>query len=661
MPLAFTPLGGVTEGRILDIVVFAVAALIAYRFPRTVPFAAVFAVSLQSTLTHTLTSDGDALAGLAVGLTVTHIRSRRIPRRARTSYPLAALAALTLVSLLSFVANARGTNGHQVAIGTEYFISRSVLAAAVVFLSEEDHDWQYRWGQALGLLALVLSLYRLGEIAGLPLKPVTDALGIAVLGEYTDPSNANIFAVLVGVGIPFLFAGTGQGDGRLLLGNWVRWLAAALATFAMASSESRTAALIIAAILLSLFVLASGRQRRFAIGGLAAIYLVGSFVPAFSIAQKPVVVATQVVAGNSVATNQPPVVSPPETLSGGAEPVQGPHPVLPAIQPQWRSVLDRTYYRLEMILPPATHGRGHYLDFIGRTGGGAVGVELRVSVNGTLVAQLRPSDMSTVYRWQEVPLPDAIVSTGKPLTVDLVTSGNADSARDYFLVGGLNARANGYSSRFWTGASWVTSDLSSDPGIQTGLFAAFLDGDIPQLTYFQAPSVRVIDPSIADRFVLWQTALNAFVHNPVFGTGFYTFGLVNDQYQPSDSALFFPYANAHSNYFELVSDLGLAGPFLFLLVFLIPLVEVSRRILSSGRPRDWLPPAMALALFAFLVSSATQTWLADSRIYVSAWFVALVAGNPTTAAAKSWVGVLRPKARSSPTANLAIVEVVKPK
>lgn len=615
------------DGHVLDALVFIVAALLAYRFPRSVPYVAVFAVGLQSTLTQALTSDGDALAGLAFGLGVLRARSNTVQWRPHTTGALWALAGLNLLVFLSFLANMRGSNGQQVTVGTEFFISRSALATAVVFLSDHDSDWQYRWGRAIGLLALALSIYRLSEAAGLPVKPMTDALRISVLGANGDPANANGFAVLAGVGIAFLLADAGHSTGRPHVREWVQWLAAAVVTVAMASAMSRTGVVIIALALVSLMVVAATRARRIAIVGLAGIFLVASLLPVFSIGNKPVVVSTAAAPDGTAATDQPPLVAPPATPPTSPRAVKVPTPVLPALQPQWRSVLDRSYYRLEATLPGPTVDRaGSYLVFVGRTGIDAVGVTLRIRVNGTLVAQLRPADMSPSYRWQQVPIPDGLFFSGSPLTVDFAATGNVDSAHNYFLIGGINARSSGYSGRIWTGESYVKADLSSDPGIQTGLLTVFIDGEIPPFNYFEAPRF-VIDSSITDRLVLWQTALNVSLHNPVFGTGFYTFGLVRLQYQPSDSGLFYSYANAHSNYFQLLSDLGFAGPVLFLLVLLIPLVKLSRRIVSDGRTRDWLPLAMALALLAFLLSSVTQTWLADSRIYIVAWSVALVSTN----------------------------------
>lgn len=631
-------LQGPIGGRILDVLVFAAAGALAYRLPRAVPYVAVFAVCLQSNLTHTLTSDGDALAGLCVGLAIGRLESRRPVTKLRMSPALVALTLLSLLVVLSYVANSNGPNGHQVALGTEYFISRSLLAAAVVLLSDDDPDWQFRWSQAIGLLVLVLALFRLSEVVGLPVKSATDALGMSILGEYADTSNANLYAVLLGFGIPLLLADAGRDSGRLASRTSLRWIAAAIVTFAMASTASRTGAVIIVGVIVALLILASNARRRIGVSALAAVYLVGSFLPALPISQRPIVVTSGAVPDSAVATNQQPLVAPPAALVtppvgqasprvGQPPPPQVQHQALPAMRPQWRAVLDRNYYQLEQTLPPPTSaGSGHYIVFSALGGGGGIGVTLLVSVNATLIARIRPSDMTVYYQWHEVAIPDGVLEPGMPVTVDFAVAGSPDSTRDYFIVGGINARSNGYRSRIWTGESWSESDLSSDPGAQSGLYMIFVDGVIPALTYLQVSSSEAIDTSVEDRLILWRTALNAFEHNPLFGTGFYTFGLVRRQYQPIGTALFYPYANAHSNYFQLLSDLGWAGPLFFMLIFILPFARLTRMVLSDPKRNSWLPPALALACGACLISSLTQTWIADSRFYVLSWFLALVAG-----------------------------------
>ena len=320
-------LSGAAEGRILDVLVFALAGLFAYRFPRTAPYIAVFSVGFQSTLTHSLTSDGDALAGLTVGLAVTRIRSRRMPTQRVVSHTLVALAGLGLLVGLSFAANVRGPNGNEVALGSEYFISRIVLAAAVVILSEQDTDWQHRWVRAIALLVLVLSVFRIAEMAGLPLKTLTDALRMAVVSEYSNSFDANTFAVLAAIGIPFLLAGAGRADSEPMWQRWGRWLSAGLVAFAMASTQSRTGVVIMVVALIILLLFAKTGRRRILVSGLALVYVGASLVPAFSIGNKPVVVTPQAVPASTIATNEPPIIAPPSFQSPGS-PQPTPKPLL---------------------------------------------------------------------------------------------------------------------------------------------------------------------------------------------------------------------------------------------------------------------------------------------------------------------------------------------
>jgi len=622
---------GATEGRILDVLVFAVAGLLAYRFPRTAPYIAVFSVGLQSTLTHSLTSDGDALAGLTVGLAVTRIRSRHLPSQRVVSYTLLALGALGLLVGLSFAANVRGPNGNEVASGSEYFISRTVLAVAVLILSQQDADWQQRWVRGIALLALVLSAFRIAEMPGVPLKTLADALGIAVVSEYSSVGAANTFAVVAAIGIPFLLAGAGVDDSHLTWRSWARWAAAALVAFALASTESRTGVVIMVVVVSSLLFFARTGRRRMMVLGLALIYAAASFIPAFAIGNKPVVVTALAVPPSIVATSEAPIIAPPRSQPPGSpRPTPQPQPrqpTLPAIQPQWRSLLDRGSYLLEATVPPSSKTRDNYLVFVVRAASPTDQTTLLITVNGRLVADLQPSGMSPRFHWEQVAVPDGLVEAGKSISIGFAAAGKVDSSTHYFAIGGIYARSSGYSSRIWTGHSWVQNDLSSDPAIQSGMPLVFLNGTVPPLQYFEAPRTEVIDASLTDRLVLWRTALTAFIHNPLLGTGFYTFQFVRDQYEPTESPLFYVYTNAHSNYFQLLSDLGIAGPVLFLMILLIPLITVVRRTISNSDRRLWMAPALALALIALLLSSLTQTWIADSRVYITAWFIALVAGS----------------------------------
>jgi len=539
-----------------------------------------------------------------------------------------ALALLNLLVVLSYVANSSGPNGAQISLSTEYFLSRSALGATVVLLSDEEPDSLKRWSQAIGMLALFLAVFRLSQMMGLPVKTAADALGISVLGDYLDSPNANLYAVLLGIGIPLLLAWFSKDGDRVESGKTIRWIGAAIVTLAMASTASRTGAVIIVVVIGVLLVSARSTISRVAVGALAAVYVLGSLLPSLSVVQRPVVVASTTVPDHVVATNQAPIVAPTQTLVGQPSPPPIQYHALPAMRPQWRSVLDRTSYRLEQSIPSATtFGSGDYIVFSGAAGGGGSGVTLLINVNGTLVAQLKPTDMTTDYRWHEVQIPDYLALQGKTMTVGFTVAGSPDSTRDYFLIGGVNATSEGYRTRIWTGEFWSQADVSSDPGSQSGLLMTFLDGVIPPLKYFDKSSDAVIDTSIEDRLTLWRTALNVFLHNPLLGTGFYSFGEVRSQYTPSGTTIFYPYANAHSNYFQLLADLGAAGPILLALIYIMPLARVARSVLSDPRRISWFSLAFALALLTCLISSVTQTWIADSRFYVLSWFLALVAGG----------------------------------
>jgi hypothetical protein len=60
---------------------------------------------------------------------------------------------------------------------------------------------------------------------------------------------------------------------------------------------------------------------------------------------------------------------------------------------------------------------------------------------------------------------------------------------------------------------------------------------------------------------------------------------------------------------------------------LVPLIDVVRRTIRRSGNQEWMAPALALAILALLLSSFTQTWIADSRVYITAWFIVLVAGS----------------------------------
>lgn len=607
---------------VLDAVVLAAGAVIAVAWPRVVPFAALLGIGFQSSLTHTMSSDAELLVGLVAGLVIVRAQRRdwRLPVPGAVGWLLLALNVLVVVSLLVHLHTA---DAHAIVLGTEYFVSRSLLVAAVVLLAPAAAvpDWL----ASVGLLAVALGAARVLEAAGVPLRNWLGGAGIVLMGDYADIGSWNTFATLLAAGVGCLTA-YALGPGISARRRWMMFGVAAFTAVAMASAQSRTVVGIFAVEAVVLLFYAREARLRVAVGLIVVAYAIGSLSPTFGIQHKPVLVSTEALPDNKVATAESPIQVPTGIVPtpGTPGPTPPPRRQLPAIQPDWRSVLDRNYYALEQTIPADVFARtGNRLVFIGRSGGRPSEVRLVVKFEGRVIARLKPTDISPYYHWVEVPIPDALVPHEGLATVSFQVTGDPDSLSDFFIVAGRNARAPGYEARIWSGTGWLTDDLSSDPGLQQGTLLVFANEQVPDMTPFTPIKTVVVDPSISDRLFLWQTALRIFEHNPIAGTGFYTFGLVKTEYQ-LPSRVFATYSNAHSNYFELLADLGPAGPLLFALLLLTPVLALLLR--SRRRRLDKTEVAASVSLFAFAASSITQTWVADSRVYMTCWAVVLVAG-----------------------------------
>lgn len=125
---------------------------------------------------------------------------------------------------------------------------------------------------------------------------------------------------------------------------------------------------------------------------------------------------------------------------------------------------------------------------------------------------------------------------------------------------------------------------------------------------------RLTDPSSDGRIDHWRVAADALGRAPLKGTGLGTYEIQWARDRPSASVV----VNAHSLYIETLSDLGIVGGLLLVLVLLVVLGAFARRArgperalygtllaagvawaLHSGVDWDWQMPATTLWLFAF--------------------------------------------------------------
>jgi len=506
---------------------------------------------------------------------------------------LVALRCLCAPVLVGYSAHLGPNSARDIHPASELLISRSRVIAVLVVLLGLDRPTTARWLQAAGVLALVLATGRLAEGAGLPLAGWLAQAHVVLLGDYGDVGSWNTLAVVLAVGVAAALGGAFLTTRSI--GDYLALGAALLIVLALSTTASRTGTVVVLLTVAALMVATRSRARRIAVGTIVAVFVLGSLNPGLGVLRKPVLVQTAGLADNRVSTELQPTTIPadnttPQGPGGSATPTPPPRAALPPLVPDWRSTLDRTYYRLQDQIPAGSvYPTGNRIDFVAGRGGPSGNVRLLLSINGHDIVHLRPDQLSSYYSWVEVAVPDGVLSSDGANLIEFDVTGQPDSTAGFFLIGGINARADGYVARLWSGNSWLTQDLSSDPGLQQGTLLVFVNGQIPTLTRFESQRGTVIDPSIGDRFYLWQTALRIFEANLATGTGFYTFGSVKRQYQP-DAAVFESYSNAHSNYLELLADLGLQGMLAFALLLVAPPALLARRmILANNRELQSAP------------------------------------------------------------------------
>jgi hypothetical protein len=610
-------LPSLVQRHLLDVAVLAIAAAPVVFRPRLAPYIAIVAELLPSSATHLMSSDGLALAGVATGLVIHRAWRRDRDFGPAFTGPVVALAALDLLLLLSLLGNAGSPQASMAAQATGYFISRTVLIGLVVVLAPPRLVTLLDWLYAAALGGSVLAVTRALELAGVPVQTLGSRLSIQLLGSTF--STTNVYALVLAICAFLALAAAERVESRRL-SLATRGVAVVLLA-AAGTATSRTALTAILLVLIALAALAVRWQDRVQYAVLVLAFAVASTLPTTSILDKPVEVATHATAARVPTAPVPASVGP--GSPGAPAPVFHPPGGLTTT---WRVLLDRPVYRFDQTFTaPRLTAHGNYVVLLARAAGLATDIQLRIAVNGTVVAAPTAADVGTSYRWLSVPLPDGAVAGRKTVVVSVSATGPLDSMTRYFAVGGASDTAASISSQAFASGRLVPGDLSADPGSQQGMALIFVDGRVPALTPLPPVVLETVDQSISDRLTLWSTAWNVFVRHPLLGTGFNTFATV--QAEDPQSALFASYGNAHDNLLSVLSDLGILGPILLLVLqaaALIALLGWPPAVL--GRDRLWRV-TFAGAIVVMLVMGLTQTWLADGRSAMLSWIVLLVAGQ----------------------------------
>ncbi len=135
-------------------------------------------------------------------------------------------------------------------------------------------------------------------------------------------------------------------------------------------------------------------------------------------------------------------------------------------------------------------------------------------------------------------------------------------------------------------------------------------------------SFSLSDVSNTGRIQIWKTSTEAFLQNPIFGTGLGNLPIFFDPTASVKSPI-----NAHNTYLDILSELGLAGFFLFLMLFVY-----SFKFLSFKKDKfNFLRLGILGSLVWFLTHSFFETSIFSVPVLISLCFIlalAVILKNP---------------------------------
>jgi len=541
------------------------------------------------------------LGGLLLSLPLQVFLGRRWPdRRITVSRAWLPFVAFALVLLCSALVNYGAPGSSTLVSDTKWFIFRMSAVGAVVLYAKQRHAPSMEWHVPLILAGCALALLRVLQVAGWDLTArLSEGLGVLILSDVRVEGWHNTYGSYLTLVLPLVMVPAVATQKRLQAA--IAWSAAMLLAVGFLEVQSRTATLIVALQLLFLATVTRSMQGRVRIAAVGlAVLGVTVFDPAFV---RKSALLTVPRPNAEFAVDRTGVV-----LEGS------PRPEKPLA---WRAPLVTLDHRLRQIIRVHSPSGDRLHIFVRRAGGGP-NVRLAVWLDGHRVGTI--TDLPETHpRWVSVLL-DRKFLRRSTVEVELGAEGSLNARRNYVEVGGLSVSSNDYRSEYrnknWT---W-TNDLSWDPGRQFGTFLILLGRrSIEHANVLRSSEDAVLDQSTSDRLLLWHAAVKVLLAHPWFGTGYYTFGHQSDAVMKGQPR-FFEYANAHSAFFQVASDLGFSGLVAFTWIFLAGAVILLREGLGARRT-DPAVLALTLAFASVLFTSGTQTWFVDVRYCVPAWIV----------------------------------------
>ena len=137
-------------------------------------------------------------------------------------------------------------------------------------------------------------------------------------------------------------------------------------------------------------------------------------------------------------------------------------------------------------------------------------------------------------------------------------------------------------------------------------------GATPVVERILSIKVEIASRYFGGRLPIWQGTIDIIKDNSLFGTGFGTFNYIFPKYEPERLA--YHYAHAHSDFLELLSEVGIAGFSIFLLGLIAFAIHTFRHF---RKRRDPYVIGMSIGIFGSLMSIFIHS-SADFNLHIPA-------------------------------------------
>lgn len=480
-----------------------------------------------------------------------------------------------------------------------------------------------QWIWALAAAVTAVSLLHYQAAGGGPVFSWLREMGAAPPGEYHDFGSRNVLAALWTLVLPMVLVERPKGGRGLGLRTAAFVAVVGLGILTLTTLRSRTAIAVFAGSMCLLTVLLLWRGvRQWRTSGTVLVAGVAAWLFFPTVHRRPLLLPTH--QGPDLAALR--ATPRAESVAAGITPLPPPSAPVPSdtpglgLQPidfsigtpmAFRIPLTASYQSFEQEV--VAQRDSDVLRIHGRSTAACRGT-LRLEVDGLPVETFDGRTLPPDAGWALVRLP-VRVEAGTRHRIRLQALGDLSPADSYFEISGVRYASDAVSGAFLVHEQPIHGDLSPDPGIQQGtaLVLPWQEAALPPGTWLgPASETRSLDQSLSDRVRLWRFALERVRERPLFGWGFYTFG-----YQLStrlaQRGLFTTYANAHSQYLQMLHDGGLVG----LALFLAAALMLSRAAWVRVRNGSLEACGLAASLAGVLLNSLTQVVLIDQRYYAS--------------------------------------------